>query len=159
MCVWAIDSLSGVILSGLPRGASASSKASAPKAVLWGRCGNTAPTASGTGRLRNTVPFTRAPTIRFAKPSSTNPQLSSPSMPPAPAARPAASDYPTVGGAFSSAPGMSWLYPSRLLSSQSALMPQSAQPSKSDTVLGISSYVAYPEGVPVRPCCQSTRHM
>ena len=36
-CVWAVDCLTGVVLSGLPRGAVNSSKASsAPKAVLWG---------------------------------------------------------------------------------------------------------------------------
>lgn len=38
VCVWAVDGLTGVVLSGLPGGAVTSSKAAAPpRAVLWGK--------------------------------------------------------------------------------------------------------------------------
>lgn len=40
VCVWAVDGLGGVTLSGLPRGAVQASKgAGGPRAVLWGRAG------------------------------------------------------------------------------------------------------------------------
>jgi hypothetical protein len=42
LCVWAISSLGGITLSGMPRGSLASSagagRGASPKAVLWGRC-------------------------------------------------------------------------------------------------------------------------
>lgn len=37
VCVWAVDGLASVVLSGMPGGAVSSSKAASPKAVLWGR--------------------------------------------------------------------------------------------------------------------------
>jgi hypothetical protein len=36
--LWAIDGLSGVVLSGLAQNAIMASKLNTPKAVLWGRC-------------------------------------------------------------------------------------------------------------------------
>lgn len=37
VCVWAVDGLSSIVLSALPKGAVRSNKSSTPRAVLWGR--------------------------------------------------------------------------------------------------------------------------
>ena len=138
--MWAIDSLSGVVLSGLPRGASSSSKASAPKAILWGRCGNG---SGGSGsRLRNSAPVSRNPGIKFAGAGLT--RASAAPSSPLPAAKPAqdlshAAAAAPIGGTFSSAPEPSWLKPDELLASAES----------GGLALGLAAYVVYTEGVPV----------
>ncbi|GAX73065.1 hypothetical protein CEUSTIGMA_g518.t1 [Chlamydomonas eustigma] len=137
VCLWAIDSLSGVILSGLPRGGSSSSKTSAPKAILWGRCG-----APCEGPSRLSVPIMK---VLKTSSMSTNPAAGAAGMP-GPAISPTGARVlgspgraPTsaAGGAvITPAPDLSWIDAQELLAAQG--------PS-----LGLAAYVVYPEGVPV----------
>ncbi len=106
--MWAIDSLSGVVLSGLPRGALSSSKTTAPKAVLWGRCGSS----------RNTLlvvdPSSKATGVPSASPRGA-----------AAAGAPAVSPRGAAAAAAAAA-ALVWLQPGKLFAATDAVLGLSA---------------------------------
>lgn len=117
--MYAIDSLSGVVLSGLPRGALSSSKTSAPKVILWGRCGSAAIKLIGTPLGRVTIRQRKQLPGHGGASAPGSQQLQQPQQ-----------QAPVAAA-------LTWLQPERLVSGHG------------EVELGLSAYVVYPEGVPV----------
>ena len=175
VCIWAVDSLSGVILSGLPRGALSSSKTTSPKAILWGTCSsspsnsplvqNLAPSGPGAGASRKLAFGSNNSIASISLGLKSKASTSLPPHPPHAAL--GGHSGPSSSSTTTHCPHLSWTDPSSLFQppphveqqvSPSSTVAHEDHPHQSTVTQSaapiasggkMTAYVIYPDGVPV----------